>query len=111
MLQQKTKKSLMAFKESLNRRFDPVCQVKFKGIIGRNPKKSILFFWVGPLCMGERRDRCSPPASRPILDKLIRLCFMDVATSRRTHIVGYPGSLFLSKIKIPAPYKFKDVHA
>jgi hypothetical protein len=43
MLRQKTKKSLMAFKKSLNRRFDPACQAKFRGIIRRNLKKSTLF--------------------------------------------------------------------
>jgi hypothetical protein len=43
MLRQKAKKSLMAFKKSFNRRFDPACQVKFMGIIGRNLKKSTLF--------------------------------------------------------------------
>ena len=43
MLRQKTKKSPMAFKKSLNRRFDPACQVKFMGIIRRRLKKSTLF--------------------------------------------------------------------
>ena len=33
----------MAFKKSLNRRFDPACQVKFRGIIKRRLKKSTLF--------------------------------------------------------------------
>jgi hypothetical protein len=52
MLQQKAKKSLLAFKKSLNRRFDPACQVKFRDIIGRNLKKSTLFFWVEPSRLG-----------------------------------------------------------
>ena len=52
-----------------------------------------------------------PAGGRSILDKLIRLCFMDVAISRRTHIMGYAGSLFLPKTKIPAPYHNKDIHA
>jgi len=41
-----------------------------------------------------------------MLDKLIRLCFMDVVINRRTHIVGYPESLFLPKANTPALYLY-----
>jgi hypothetical protein len=55
------------------------------GYYRAQPKKiNTFFFGVGP-SRGERQYRCSPPAGRSMLDKLIRLCFMDVAISRRTH--------------------------
>ena len=44
----KRQKSPLAFKKSFNRRFDPACQVKFRGIIGRILKKSTLFLRIGP---------------------------------------------------------------
>ena len=88
MLRQKTKKSLMAFKKSLNRRFDPGCQVKFRGIIGRNLKKSTLFS--GSDLHNGRSNTAVPRrrADRSLTNSSVSV-FMDVAIGRRTYIIPF----------------------